>query len=145
MEHSVIVNAESVICTDGQAISLGDLRDVSAPRFLIGVDPSLGSGEVSTGELSRVAVVLKYQYPGVKGPPLVKLVSVASFAEADEIVTRIQAARKLARQVGGAAKAVVGRCESCGRELRVKASAIRPSMNLTCKCGSVNRVNAPAA
>ena len=145
MEHSVTVNDESVICPDGQRILLGDLRDVSAPRILIGVDPTLHSGEVSSGELSGAAVILKYQYAGVKGPPLIKLVSVPSFAEADEIVTRIQAARKLARQGAGAARAVVGRCESCGRELRIKASAVRPSMTLTCKCGSVNRVNAPAA
>lgn len=48
MEHSLTVNGESVSCPDGQKISLEDLRDVSAPRILIGVDPSLHSGEVSS-------------------------------------------------------------------------------------------------
>lgn len=145
MKHSLMVNGESVSCPDGQKIPLEDLRDVSAPRILIGVDPSLNSGEVSSGELSGAAVVLKYQHQGVKGPPLVKLIPVASFAEADEIVFRIQQARKSARQGAGAAKAVVGKCEHCGRELRVKASAVRPSMSLTCKCGSLNRITGPAA
>jgi len=144
MEHSLMVDGESVRCPDGQNIRLEDLRDVSAPRILIGVDPSLHSGEVSSGELSGATVVLKYQYQGVKGPPLVKFIPVASFAEADEIVSRIQSARKSARQGEGAAKVVVGKCEQCGRELRVKASAVRPSMNLTCKCGSVSRITGPA-
>lgn len=145
MEHSLTVNGESVSCPDGQKIPLADLRDVSAPRILIGVDPSLHSGEVSSGDLSGAAVVLKYRHQGEKGPPLVKLVPVASFVEADEIVSQIQEARKSARQAGGASKAVVGKCKNCGRELRVKASAVRPSMNLTCKCGSVNRIAGPAA
>ena len=145
MAHSLMVDGESIRCSDGQTIPLADLRDVSAPRILIGVDPSLHSGEVSSGDLSGAVVVLKYQRHGVKGPPLNKLVPVASFAEADEIVSRIQTARKSARQGDGAAKVVVGKCEHCGRELRVKASAVRPSMNLTCKCGSVNRITNPDA
>jgi predicted Zn-ribbon and HTH transcriptional regulator len=145
MEHSLVVNGESVSCPDGQKIALADLRDVSAPRILIGVDPSLQSGEASSGDLPGAVVVLKYQYQGVKGPPLVKFIPVASFTEADEIVSRIQQARKSARQGAGAAKVVVGKCEQCGRELRMKASAVRPSMSLTCKCGSLNRITGPAA
>jgi len=145
MEHSVVVNGESVSCPDGQKIPLADLRDVSAPRILIGIDPSLHSGEVSSGELPGAAVVLKYQRQGVKGPPLVKLIPVASFTEADDIVSRIQQARKSARQGAGGAKVVVGKCEHCGRDLRVKTSAVRASMSLTCKCGSLNRITGPAA
>ena len=145
MGHSLMVDGELISCPDGQTIPLADLRDVSAPRILIGVDPSLHSGEVRSGELSGGAVVLKYQRQGVKGPPLVKLIPVASFAEADEIVSRIQSARKSARQGDGAARVVVGKCEHCGRDLRVKASAVRPSMNLTCKCGRTNRITDPAA
>ncbi len=145
MAQPVMIDGESIRCPDGQTIPLADLRDVSAPRILIGMDPTLHSGEVSSGDLSGAVVVLKYQRHGVKGPPLVKLVPVASFAEADEIVSRIQTARKSARQGDGAAKVVVGKCEHCGRELRVKASAVRPSMNLTCKCGSANRITTPAA
>ena len=144
MEHSLMVDGESVSCPDGQRILLENIRDVSAPRILIGVDPSLRSGEASSGELSGAVVVVKYQHQGVKGPPVVKLVPVASFAVADEIVSQIQHARKSVRQGAGAAKVVVGKCEHCGRELRVKATAVRPSMSLTCKCGSLNRITGPA-
>lgn len=64
-------------------------------------------------------------------------------------------ARKLAKEVLGTldpkllsgtpsppsqSKVVVGKCRSCDRDLRVKASGVRPSMRLTCKCGKVNLV-----
>jgi hypothetical protein len=64
-------------------------------------------------------------------------------------------ARKLAKEVLGTldpnllsgtpsppsqSRVVVGKCRSCDRQLRVKASGIRPSMRLTCKCGKVNLV-----
>ena len=32
----------------------------------------------------------------------------------------------------------VGKCSACGRELRVKARAVRPTLHLTCKCGTKN-------
>ena len=143
-DSSLVLDGGSVVCPDGQRIPLEDLRGVSAPRILIGVDPSLQPGSVRSGDLPGAAVVIKYQRQGVKGPPLVKFVPVASFADADEIVSRIQEAREAARSGSGSPKTVVGRCESCGRELRVKASAVRPSMTLTCKCGHLNRIQAPA-
>lgn len=143
-DGSLVLDGKSVICPDGQRIPLEDLRDVSAPRILIGVDPSLQPGAVRSGDLSGAAVVIKYQHQGIKGPPLIKLVPVASFAEADEVVLRIQHARQSIRAGAGTAKAIVGRCELCGRELRVKASAVRPSMTLTCKCGHLNHVQGPA-
>lgn len=34
----------------------------------------------------------------------------------------------------------VGKCQACGRELRVKASGIQKQMKLTCKCGVINTV-----
>jgi hypothetical protein len=37
-------------------------------------------------------------------------------------------------------RVVVGRCEACQRELRVKSSALSLEMRLTCKCGHVNIV-----
>lgn len=42
-----------------------------------------------------------------------------------------------------AGRVVVGTCTSCGRELRVKASAVRPTLHLTCKCGARNVVTPP--
>lgn len=143
-DNPVLIDGGSVVCPDGQRIPLEDLRGVSAPRILIGVDPSLQPGSVRSGELPGASVVVKYQRPGVKGPPLVKLIPVASFAVADEVVSQIQEAKEAARSGAGQPKTVVGRCESCGRELRVKASAVRPSMALTCKCGHLNRIPGPA-
>lgn len=143
-DGSVVLDGESVVCPDGQRIPLEELRDVSAPRILIGVDTSLQPGSVRSGDLPGAAVVIKYQRQGAKGPPLVKLVPVASFAEADEVVSRIQHARQAARSGAGSPKAAVGQCERCGRELRVKVSAVRPSMILTCKCGHLNRVQGAA-
>jgi len=143
-DGSPVVDGESLVCSDGERIPLEDLRDVSAPRVLIGVDPSLQPGAVRSGDLPGAAIVIKYQRQGVKGPPLVKFVPARSFEEADEAVLRIQEARRSARSGAGSGKAVVGRCESCGRELRMKASAVRPSMTLTCKCGHLNRIQGPA-
>lgn len=42
-------------------------------------------------------------------------------------------------------KVVVGKCTVCGRELRVKAGAVKPFMHLTCKCGAKNEVQATNA
>jgi hypothetical protein len=143
--NALVVDGESVVCADGQRISLSAVRDVSAPRILIGVDPSLQAGSVRSGDLPGAVVVIKYQQQGVKGPPPVKYVPAASFDEADQIVLQLQGARRSAQGSAGAAKAIVGRCEACGRELRVKSVAVRPFMKLTCKCGHVNQVQGPAA
>lgn len=144
-DNSLVVDGEFIVCPDGQRIRLDDLRAVTAPRILMGVDPSLQSGSVRSGDLPGAVVVLKYQHPGVKGPPQVKLVSVTSFDEADQIVLQLQHAKRSARGTAGAGRVVAGRCESCGRELRVKAGALRPAMRLTCKCGYLNLVQGPAA
>ena len=37
-------------------------------------------------------------------------------------------------------RVTVGKCSSCGRDLRVKAHAVRPTLHLTCKCGAKNLV-----
>jgi hypothetical protein len=37
-------------------------------------------------------------------------------------------------------RVVVGKCASCGRELRMKENAIRPKVHLTCKCGAANEI-----
>jgi len=42
-------------------------------------------------------------------------------------------------------RVAVGTCFSCGRELKVKAGAVRPTMKLTCKCGAANVVECVAA
>ena len=34
----------------------------------------------------------------------------------------------------------VGSCSACGRPLKVKVGAVRPTMKLTCKCGAANIV-----
>ena len=36
----------------------------------------------------------------------------------------------------------VGQCSACGRSLKVKAAAVRPTMKLTCKCGAAKVVEA---
>lgn len=41
-----------------------------------------------------------------------------------------------------AGRVAVGTCSACGRELKMKASAVKPKMNLTCKCGAKNLVEA---
>ena len=40
----------------------------------------------------------------------------------------------------GTGRVSVGRCTACGRDLKVKERAVRPVMNLTCKCGSKNKI-----
>lgn len=51
------------------------------------------------------------------------------------------------RDAGASEKSVgrvtVGSCTACGRELRVKAHAVRPTLHLTCKCGATNVVTVP--
>jgi hypothetical protein len=37
-------------------------------------------------------------------------------------------------------RVTVGRCTACGRDLRIKAHAVRPTLHLTCKCGAKNTV-----
>ena len=37
-------------------------------------------------------------------------------------------------------RVTVGTCSACGRDLRVKAHAVRPTLHLTCKCGAKNTV-----
>ena len=43
------------------------------------------------------------------------------------------------------ARIAVGTCSSCGKELRVKAQAVKALMHLTCKCGATNTVRPSAA
>ena len=38
------------------------------------------------------------------------------------------------------ARVTVGTCSACGRDLRVKARAVRPTLHLTCRCGAKNTV-----
>lgn len=136
-----------VKCPDGTNINLGDIRDVSAPRILIGVDPSLLPGTIRTGEGPGAAVLIKH-VPGVGGRPQDKLVPVSDFDQADEIVKEIQQARKRYKstKVGGQpsqGRIVVGECENCHRPLRVKAHGVKREMHLTCKCGHVNIIHVP--
>lgn len=37
-------------------------------------------------------------------------------------------------------RVTVGTCTACGRDLRIKAHAVRPTLHLTCKCGAKNTV-----
>jgi ssDNA-binding Zn-finger/Zn-ribbon topoisomerase 1 len=37
-------------------------------------------------------------------------------------------------------RVVVGQCDACGKDLRVKKTGVRPKMTLTCKCGVVTEI-----
>lgn len=43
------------------------------------------------------------------------------------------------------ARVDVGKCEKCGRPIRVKQSGVKPTMRLTCKCGHVNVIGSATA
>lgn len=118
-----------------------DIREVSAPRVIVGVDPTLRPGEVRSAQQPGGAVVIKFAPGGAKGPPVVKVIPTESFEQADELVEEIQRARKALKSAQPAeARVVVGECEECHKPLRAKAHAIRKEMHLTCKCGHANRI-----
>lgn len=132
----VEVSDTHVKCSDGLLISLEDIRKVSAPKILLGVDPSLlpnTAGGVVTIECF------------VGGHFKVILIPTSNFDQANEMVEEIQRVRKTNRlatqQVEG--RIVVGECENCHRPLRVKAHAVTKEMRLTCKCGHVNTIHVP--
>ncbi len=141
----VEITETSIRCGDGTLIALADLRQVSAPRMVIGVDPRLQPGEVQHREGSGGLVSLLYAHGG-SGPPAQKLVATQSFEEADEIAAAIQQARKALKAAApGEGRVAVGECQSCHRPLRVKKHAIKREMNLTCKCGHANKLIVPEA
>jgi hypothetical protein len=130
-------------CADGTQIALADIRQVSAPRMVIGVDPRLQPGEMRHVEGSGGVVSLLYAH-GRSGPPTQKLVATQSFEEADAIAAAIQQARKALKAADqGEGRVAVGECQSCHRPLRVKKHAIRREMSLTCKCGHANKLIVP--
>ncbi len=40
-------------------------------------------------------------------------------------------------------RVIVGTCQECGENLRVKTIGVKESMNLTCKCGAKNIIHPP--
>lgn len=132
-------------CPDGTIINLTDIREVSAPRLLIGIDPNLFPGGVRSEQVAGAVLLIRY-FPGGTGDrPIDKLVPVEDFDRADELVTEIQKARKMHK--AGAepeqGRIVLGECENCHRPLRVKAHAVTRNMRLTCKCGHMNTIHVP--
>ena len=49
----------------------------------------------------------------------------------------------LQKALNVSSKVKIGNCQQCSRELRVKGRGIKPKMNITCKCGSVNSIDVP--
>lgn len=69
----------------------------------------------------------------------VQIVNVSREA-VDQLRAIIDAMPPLAPQPKPAARVTVGHCAACGRDLRVKAQAVRPVLHLTCKCGAKNSI-----
>jgi len=42
-----------------------------------------------------------------------------------------------------AERVIVGKCSTCHRNHRVRVTAIKSEMNLTCKCGKINKIKIP--
>jgi hypothetical protein len=132
-------------CPDGTTIDLANIREVSAPKMIIGRDPSLQPGTIRTNDVSGGVIHILYLPKGINGQAARIMVRVSNYAHAEELVGEIQKARKQlksgAEQDEG--KVVVGECENCHRELRVKAHAVKKEMHLTCKCGHANTIHPP--
>ena len=84
----------SIELADGTVIALADIVHVSAPRFLMRVDPSLSHGTIRSEQTSGAVVLIKY-FPGGEGHrPVDKIVPMNNFDQANDIVKEIQRARK---------------------------------------------------
>jgi hypothetical protein len=135
------IDGDHLRCPDGAVIRISSIVDVSAPRVLIRVDPTVDSVRNETG---TPVVLIRHGIDPNTNRPRETLVPMRDFDKADSLVHRIKTARRTQR--GGAGgdegggRTVVGHCESCGHALRVRGGAIRPEMTLTCRCGHVTRV-----
>lgn len=142
----VQIDARGVKCPDGRIIAFDEIREVSAPRFILEVDRTLEPGELRHETVPGGAVVIKHFPGGIPGPPAVEMIPVGSIEEAAEVAETIKKAWRRHREGGDearAARVTVAECEKCRRPLRVKASAVHSTMRLTCKCGHVTTVDVP--
>ncbi|MHC4062683.1 MAG: hypothetical protein ACYSR6_13930 [Planctomycetota bacterium] len=140
-EGNLVITDSGVHCPDGTMISFSEMREVSAPKVLIGVDPRLASPQVESVEGG--VLLIEYCQGSGGHRPDEKLIRTCSRDQAERILGEIQAARKVFRQrergiEPGRERPVVGHCEKCGKPLRVRAHAVKGEMHLTCKCGQQN-------
>jgi hypothetical protein len=142
----VLITASGIKCKDGTSIPFSAMVEVKAPKYLIVADPNQVEGDMQTGPVDGGIVLISVGHGSPGHPPGQKVIRTPSRTEAEAIVSAIQEARKISKQRDhstewGRERPVVGKCQKCGKPLRVRSRAIKTEMHLTCVCGEKTIVN----